>query len=110
MRFFLLRRRAKSRAVKILPVTYCRPRITSQIVANMMIPIDQGGGGTPSNKKVNSHFPKAGKELEPVPERHSRSRYFCNRNLASSAYALRNQGRSRRLRYPGMVGLLSRIF
>jgi hypothetical protein len=32
---------------KILSVTYCAPRIFPQNPANPMIPIDQGGGGTP---------------------------------------------------------------
>jgi hypothetical protein len=37
----------KSFKHKILPVTYCAPKITLQNHANTMIPIDQGGGGTP---------------------------------------------------------------
>ncbi len=37
---------------KILPVTYCAPRIFPQNPAKPMIPIDQGGGGIPSLSQI----------------------------------------------------------
>ncbi len=36
---------------KILPATHCSPRIFSQFSPNLMIPLDQGGGGIPGPAK-----------------------------------------------------------
>jgi len=47
MRFIPVRDTVKSRAIKILPVTCCSTRITSENIATLMIPIDQGEGGIP---------------------------------------------------------------
>jgi Bacterial SH3 domain len=38
----------KSFVDKILPATYCRPRIFPRFSSNSLIPIDQGGGGVPA--------------------------------------------------------------
>jgi hypothetical protein len=38
--------------IKILPASDCAPRFTFQFHANPMIPIDQGGGGYPSNAQA----------------------------------------------------------
>jgi hypothetical protein len=50
---------------KILPVTYCTPRITLQNRANTMIPIDQGGGGT-SNFSPNDSSRENPAMIHPV--------------------------------------------
>jgi hypothetical protein len=43
--YLLLKRAPNSFADKILPATYCSPRITFRFLPNVMIPIDLGGGG-----------------------------------------------------------------
>src|SRR5689334_10217668 len=48
--------------------------------------------------------------FEPLEELLCRAELCYARTLASTALARRNHGRSRRFRYPGMVGFLSRIF
>jgi hypothetical protein len=44
----------KSFAGKILPASDCAPRILSHFPANLMIPIDQGGGGIPAFPQRNA--------------------------------------------------------
>jgi len=41
--------------IKILPASDCAPWITGRFHANSMIPVDQGGGGTP-RMRDESHF------------------------------------------------------
>jgi hypothetical protein len=42
--------KANSFVFKILPATYCSPRIFLRFSANSMIPIDRGGGGVPTSR------------------------------------------------------------
>jgi hypothetical protein len=44
----------KSFAGKILPASDCAPRILSHFPANLMIPIDHGGGGVTVFRKRNA--------------------------------------------------------
>jgi hypothetical protein len=54
----------KSFAGKILPASDCAPRILSHFPANLLIPIDQGGGGLPAFPQRNAPTNRCRREVQ----------------------------------------------
>jgi hypothetical protein len=67
--------RRKSFKHKILPVTYCTPRITLQNRANTMIPIDRGLKGGRGSPQLSRDGHAA--EPRPVAPKHRLGEFFA---------------------------------